>query len=221
MRRRTWVRLAMPLVIALFLSASAVGQLVQVGPGFVRAPFVRIQKGHDGSTHVQAPFVNVHTYAGPQMGPGSHVPRTSRGRFEYQQPFGTSRAQFRPDPAAACDSLAYQLSRYPTGAYWTSQMQLAWIRHTAPTLVPGRLTPEAAEQVAQITSEFDRIAQVPELAIISRLGSFRVVHDWLRELANPTVESEVRSQQGRYQTEQPIELLSPLEELPGPSPNAP
>src|SRR5580698_926263 len=37
---------------------AAQAQLVQVGPGFVRAPFVRVYWGPDGSSSVRAPFVS-------------------------------------------------------------------------------------------------------------------------------------------------------------------
>src|SRR5256885_21872 len=42
-------------------AVSSHGQLVQVGPGYVKAPFVRVYSNPDGSSYVRAPFVSIYS----------------------------------------------------------------------------------------------------------------------------------------------------------------
>src|SRR5690242_4020923 len=57
--KRPFLRVVVLAICALVLPATGQAQLVQVGPGFVKAPFVRVYWCPDGSTRVRAPFVDV------------------------------------------------------------------------------------------------------------------------------------------------------------------
>src|SRR5438552_1812968 len=75
---RLFLRPTAVAILLHFLIATGEAQLVQVGPGFVKAPFVRVYWCPDGSSYVRAPFVEVfspsyrhHGWAGPRALPTS------------------------------------------------------------------------------------------------------------------------------------------------------
>src|SRR5580704_14853487 len=91
-------------------------QLVQVAPGYVKAPFVRVYSNPDGSSYVRAPFVSVFS---PGYRTGYGVP-SGPTSSELAKMDWRSLAQVIRASAAQLD---LDLNQIPSGATWRSRLK--------------------------------------------------------------------------------------------------
>ena len=101
-------------------------QLVQVGPGFVKAPFVRVYHDPSGGSHVRAPFVDVYT-------PGMRVAPVIRNA---PPDIELSRMDWRSLDRAVQDwssRLDTDLNGIPSGEFWKSSLKIKDIARLVPS----------------------------------------------------------------------------------------
>ena len=173
----------------LLLHSSALtgqAQLVEVSPGYIRAPFVRIYRDPDGGSHVHAPFVSVFS---PGYGPRA-IARGVPTVVEFGQMSWPSLNQAVREWTARLDA---DLSRFPSGEFWKSSLKTAEIA----TLVPAEHDGPPAEDVRQrlraIFEIHETVGTSPELNGVVGLASFRALHAALGEYSTPP-EQRVRRQ---------------------------
>lgn len=187
------------------LSGVAVAQLVEVGPGYVRAPFVRVYTGPGGRTRVQAPFVDVDT-------PGYRLRRpyfaTPAGRVLPRPPLpfdnsgGLANAadrtesmswkQLREAVREASAQLELELNRFgTTAAGWRKYLHTDQLRRLE---AYDDLPPDQAEgqRLSRILKAFQTTSQTPSFGAIAALNSFHIAHGALTELLSPPLERQAR-----------------------------
>lgn len=169
-------------VVTLHASCTAAhAQLVQVRPGFVKAPFVQVHKYADGSSYVRAPFVSVHSPGRHRLHP--NVPSLGDDpRHMTWDGLCTSLNQ-------AADQLDAQLLGFPTGAYWKNYLATAEIRDVLRSCLDGPPPEDVRPRLQQVVHAYAWVADTPELSAITRLSGFQSVHVLLHELLIP---AEVR-----------------------------
>ena len=135
-------------------------QLVQVGPGYVKAPFVRVFWNYDGSSYVRAPFVSVHS-------PGYHwayVPTSER---------------LRRDLIASAAELNHSLARFKTGDAWQKYLALPPGIDNAGQPRDDAEAAQLAADLRQTLSRFDATRQNGDYHMIAGLPAFVATHDCL------------------------------------------
>ena len=164
------------------LSAIGQAQLVQVGPGYVKAPFVRVYGRPDGSRYVRAPFVRVFT-------PGYY-----RGDWAAPQPLPTAQQladmdwrELRASIRELVAQLDAQLATWPAGDFWKAQLKTAEVRAVAQGR-DGRPAAGAHAQLQDILHAFAATNDTPTLSAIAGLPTFRVLHVALVEFSMPPEE---------------------------------
>lgn len=164
------------------LSAVALGQLVQVGPGYVKAPFVRVYSdpgnGGRGGAYVRAPFVEVYGNGPRGRFARQPVPPTPEELSQYD--WRSLRTTIR-ELSKYLDS---QLSTLATGDQWKAHLKTAEIRD----LVRDENAPPSDHVLAQlprILASFESTRENPEYRTISGLDGFRSLNDALIEFAAP------------------------------------
>jgi len=148
-------------LIGLGFGATSFGQLVEVRPGYVRAPFVRVYRSPDGGGYVRAPFVSRYT------------PGFRRG---YERP---PEVGSRQQLAYASGELSRQLTRFKTGDGWQNYLLVG----------PGKpLSSESFLQaelnttaLADALSRYDSARANPEFGMITGLPAFKAMHAGLNE----------------------------------------
>lgn len=168
-------------------------QLVQVGPGYVKAPFVRVYTNLDGSSWVRAPFVSVFT---PGFGPAPY--RSMLPRPEYGRPdLGAAAAAPAFDAGAIADAdwrtLKEALGRAsarldrelnslgPKAAGWKRYLHVETLgEQTRPDNRPP--SDERAGQLQQALTAFDTTASTERFAQIAALRGFDATRRVLAEL---------------------------------------
>lgn len=215
-----------------FLAVASVAeaQLVQVGPGYVKAPFVRVYRTPYG-TSVRAPFTRVdggtptfgrHHYQPPYAETHANVQSRSGNYVEDVAELSLLERQRRLVAKSAW-RLERDLAGFRSGSHWQSVLQLpSEFRH-------GNLPAESGEQVqpdpAAVQSaldNFDQVASERQSRKIAQLNSFRSTHRLLREyvslLSLPSGEPEPVEPEAMDQP--PVEIPAPgeqpAEELPLP-----
>lgn len=163
-----------------FFSGVAQGQLVQVGPGYVRAPFVRVYTNPGaGGTYVRAPFVEVYGN-GPRIGRFAErpVPPTPEELSQYD--WRALRLTIR-ELSKYLDS---QLSGLSTGDQWKVHLKTAEIR----ALVRDDNGPpdeQTAEQLTKILAAYEATGENPAYRSVTGLDGFRGMNDALIEFFAP------------------------------------
>ena len=227
--------------IAALISQSAFGvcdaQVVQVGPGYVKAPFVRVYRGPNG-TVVDAPFTHVERGApayGPRYAP-SRYPNGVNGEYRVDQ-YGVE--QYIPAPgidltiaerhrrrlAIVARRLDHDLTRFSTGAQWQDFFRLP---PEVRVIQRGADRPAVQPDVVLlqiVLSNFEAVAQDEHYRKISRMGSFRATHHHLK--AYVAVLSDPNAHPGDFPSpemtapgvDQPSVLLPPATQ-PAPQPAA-
>lgn len=169
---------ALSVLASQICSAPALAQMVQVAPGYVRAPFVRVYTDPaTGASRVRAPFVDV-------QNPGF------RGRFAEPvppSPEELSQLDWRMLRMVTRDLANYldsQLSSLSTGDQWRAHLKTAEIR----ALVRDESGPpsdQLAEQLRKVVAVFDATEANATFRTVSRLDGFRGLHNALNELLSP------------------------------------
>ena len=165
----------------------AQAQMVQVRPGYVRAPFVRVYRDPFGGTHVRAPFVDVYrpgfsrrrVYApgevigGPDAGYRGTVPYSVQ-TDEMIPLEGTARQQLY----AAAAALDRSLGRFETAASWRRYFALdaGSVLSREQGFADDRQSLPALSAMLQ---RFDSVNQSAEFQMIAALPAFRQAHDRL------------------------------------------
>ncbi len=164
----------------LFHSSALTGQaqLVEVRPGYIRAPFVRIYRNPDGGSHVQAPFVNVFS---PGYGP-RNVVRGVPTVVEFGQMNWLSLSQAVREWTTRLDA---DLGRFPSGEFWKSSLKTAEIAALVPAEHNGPPDEDVRQRLRAIFEIHETVGAAPELNGVVGLASFRVLHAALGEYSTP------------------------------------
>ena len=184
------------------LSEVAVAQLVEVGPGYVRAPFVRVYTGPGGRTRVQAPFVDVDTpgyrLRRPYLvtPPGRVLPRPPLPFDNSGRPANNAESmswkQLKEAVREASAQLELELNRFgTTAAGWRKYLHTDQLRQLE---AYDDLPPSVAEgqRLSLILKAFENTSQTPAFRAIAALNSFHIAHDALAELLSPPLERQAR-----------------------------
>ncbi|MBI3840163.1 MAG: hypothetical protein HY288_19750 [Planctomycetia bacterium] len=175
--------LTAPVLLWNSLSLVSQAQLVQVGPGFVKAPFVRVYRYPDGGSYVRAPFVSVST-------PGYRM-----GRWAYRLPASTDFLQmdWRMLSQTVLEwsaRLDADLDYFPSGKTWRSQLKTAEIAALVPKDRDAPPAADVRQQLQEILEIHRAASNSPELSRIANLPSFQILQLALAEYVTP---SEQRS----------------------------
>jgi len=167
--------------------AGARAQLVQVGPGYVKAPFVRVERGPAG-TRVRAPFTRVETGSpayhrrhalAPQAGYESNPLGQADISSEHPLPGAELAAAERQRRKLAILSrrLDRDLMRMTTAAHWQAFLQLP-----AEVVSPKRavMLEPGLETLQRTLARFALVAENEEYQSVARIGSFRATYRELK-----------------------------------------
>lgn len=167
---------------------SSWGQLVQVEPGYVKAPFVRIYKNPDGSSYVRAPFVGVYK---PGYGPEvveSQIDAPMAPSEDSQPIMGWQ--TLRQMLVQGVTNLDRILNRSSTGPYWKEYLHTAELIQIVDTQVD---TPPEADEVARLTeilAAYNSAMADNQFRAITRRRAFRTVYGVLSELVITPVQRQ-------------------------------
>ena len=167
--------------------AGARAQLVQVGPGYVKAPFVRVERGPEG-TRVRAPFTRVETGSpayhrrhalAPQAGYESNPVRQAEIGMEQPLPGTelTAVERQRRKLAILSRRLDRDLMRMTTAAHWQAFLQLP-----AEVVSPKRavMVQPRLETLQRTLAHFALVAENEEYQSVARISSFRALYRELK-----------------------------------------
>ena len=163
------------LLLPLLTAGTSDAQVVRVGPGYVKAPFVRVHRNPDGSTYVRAPFTEVQR-------PGSADPTDPRGyrrrdRFAPPQPAVDPQQQL----AVAWMNLQYALQRVNNGTAWRDYLRLPQellVAGPVPRSIDAR---PLEDRLATCLHRYDQTSVNPEYWMIAGLPAFQQLHQQLRQ----------------------------------------
>ena len=187
-------------LLALLICQQSFAQLVQIGPGYVKAPFVRIYTDPDGGTHVRAPFTSVYTPGHRNVVPpiGYYPESPPRaGPFESRRPAAANPLGLRPVDMhsqnlrrVARDGIAQlnqELSRQGAAESWQDYLQTAAI--AALVAEDGNTAPhdDVRQQLQEILRSYDATVNSNDLRSIHGRPGFRKVHAALTELVRPAL----------------------------------
>src|SRR6185295_11355515 len=175
--------LGMAAVLA-FSTNAAWAQLVQVAPGFVKAPFVRVWWCPDGTTRVRAPFVDVVTpgHRRVSWAQSREMPAGAPQDFS-QQDWQSLRATIRQ----LASNLDTDLGRFRTGDLWKGELKTAEIRDLVPA-DNGPPTPEQVTALHGILPAFEKTRGKTDTQMISGLQSFQSLESALHEYLSPATD---------------------------------
>ncbi len=173
MRRILYVILAACMCQSLGQESRA--QLVQVGPGFVKAPFVRVYHYPDGSSFVRVPFVAVHTPGYRMVHP--YVAPTDCNQMDW----GLLSQAVRQRSA----QLDAELDRLPEGKTWRSQLKTSEIVALVPESMDSPPPEEIRHQLRQILASYNAPIASPQFRGVASLASFQRLRTALEEYTTP------------------------------------
>ncbi|TWU26067.1 hypothetical protein [Bythopirellula polymerisocia] len=202
-----------------FLAAAGVSeaQLVQVGPGYVKAPFVRVYRTPYG-TSVRAPFTRVD---GGTPAYGRHY----RQRPSVDQQVDTYNdvdqgadlsllERQRRLVAKSASRLERDLSGFRSASHWQAILRLPAEFRQGQTAGESSMVQPDPIAVKSALDNFDEVASNDQLRKIAQLHSFRSTHRLLREYVSLlSLPSEEPLTSGPAADEQPpVEIPSPVEQ---------
>ncbi len=171
------------LMSAWHASPEAAAQMVQVRPGYVKAPFVEIVTHPDGSSHVRAPFVSVHSpppryvlleptdVVPPPPLPFSQSPATAAPHSTSPRIHGQQRL------VAAHQDLERQLERIRAGAAWQKYLHLPTdivdMSGRAIPPPPGTVVAPLSQQVQALRERYEAVRDDPTFQPIAKLPAFQ------------------------------------------------
>jgi hypothetical protein len=177
---RVLLSFAMGVVFWHSLSPISHAQLVQVAPGYVKAPFVRVYTYPDGGSYVRAPFVSVFTRG--YRGHGGHPVPT---------PADCCQMSWRSLSQAVRESSAQlekDLDHVASGTNWKTPLKTAEIAALVPKDVDAPPPEEVRQQLQEIAKIHSAQNNSPEFRNVANLRSFRVLQVVLAEYASPPEE---------------------------------
>ncbi len=217
---RRWLGIAGILCLLVGLPCpTAPAQLVQIGPGYVRAPFVRVETRADGGTIVRAPFVRVDA-APRRFAPAFGFP--SPMNYDGSLPYVVERPRSSQELKlaqllAAKRQLDGELLRLNAPASWFDFLRLSIPTENRPAAIPAPPKSEdPMTQLAEALARYDQAADDARYRLITDLAGFQSTHRRLREYcqvlqdANAVIEAPTVPDAG------PFEVLP----TPPPEPNA-
>jgi hypothetical protein len=163
--------------------SSACGQ-VDIEPGLIVAPFVRIEFNH-GLVHVQAPFVDLYTHgpvcqnfeqnpncppaSAPMTQPESLPPPTGQSPAPPVSP-----SEARQNLIAAAGALDRSLGQYETAASWRHYLAVGAGEALSPTMLrTAGFTKSGNETLSTILDRYDATTKNSDYRLISSLPAFR------------------------------------------------
>jgi hypothetical protein len=186
--QRVFIYLTAPVLLWQSLGHDAQAQLVQVAPGYVKAPFVRVYRTPDGGSYVRAPFVSVYS-PGYHMGHwGYHLPTSA----DFSQMDWRTLSQAVREWSARLDA---DLDRFPSGKTWKSQLKTAEIAALVPKDLDVPPAADVRQQLQKILEIQSATSNSPEWSQVANLASFQVLQIALAEYVTP---SEQRSRRQLY-----------------------
>jgi hypothetical protein len=185
--------LVTPVILWQSLSAVCQAQLVQVGPGYVKAPFVRVYSFPNGGSYVKAPFVEVFTpgyYFAPDAaamqagtipgntGPTDTLPTAS----QLAEMDWASLAQSLREWSAQLNNDLDQLS---TGGDWKTHLKTSDMATLLTTTGDAAPADDVRGQLQEILGRYRAARQSAEAQPVTSLTSFRLVESLLGEYVLP------------------------------------
>ena len=171
-------------------------QLVQVGPGYVKAPFVRVYTNPDGRTHVRAPFVSVNSPSRQYFVPRYHefAPQNAvRYGDAHADSAGTS--SFRELDWSELRKLARA-----SLAQLEANLQSSWHKYLnfelLTTIVEDDINVPFDEhqitELNEVLSRFEATLNTPNLTHVTRAAGFHDLHGALVELSSTPLQRKKR-----------------------------
>jgi len=176
--RRLIVYLAATALVWQSLGLVSEAQLVQVGPGYVKAPFVRVYHYPDGSSFVRAPFVAVTSPGYRTVYPAHNLPTPG----DLCEMSWRSLGETIHDATVHLDS---DLDQFARGEDWRSRLKTSEIAALAPK---GGDAPPAADvrrQLQDTLEIFHAAHKSSELSPVVNLPSFQILEAALGEYVSP------------------------------------
>lgn len=183
--RRACLGLSLAVICLGALQATARAQMVQVGPGFVQAPYARIFWNPDGSTHVRAPWVNLYTPGfrwGFRNQPVAEQPDI--GQMDWQQlqtAIGRWNSQLETD-----------LDQFKLGYTWRAHLKTDEIAALVQTRSDAPPAEEIRGQLDEIHQIYVATSESPEYRRIADLPSYQTLLSLLTEYTTPADERQRR-----------------------------
>jgi hypothetical protein len=177
MRRRI-VYLAAAVLVWQWLGVVSEAQLVQVGPGYVKAPFVRVYHYPDGSSFVRAPFVAIHSPGYAVAYPEHSVPTPG----DLCEMSWRSLGEAIHESTIQLDS---DLDQFARGENWRSRLKTSEIAALVPK---GADRPPAAGVRRQLLAALEVLRAAhksSELSPVVSLQSFQILEAALGEYVSP------------------------------------
>ena len=168
------IKLALPLLLWHAVSLVGQAQLVQVSPGYVKAPFVRVYSNPNGSSYVRAPFVGVYS---PGYRSGG-FPQGLPTEADFARMDWRSLSQAVREWSARVDA---DLARVPSADTWKHHLKTAEISALVPRQLDGPPADDVRQQLEQILRIHREPSDLPDASRIANLGSFQVLQLALSE----------------------------------------
>lgn len=172
----------LPVALILFLPAAVSAQIVQIGPGYVRAPFVRVFRTPGGGTQVRAPFVDVHSpphrYHRRPAGPvGRIAPQPALNPpppIDDDGLGGTQLQRQRGEVFRAAVQLEQSLERLQHGERWADYLSLpqSFATPVEPEGDSSAVAAAEAQDLRVLLARFDRLRSNRRYRAITRLTAF-------------------------------------------------
>ncbi|MGB6041954.1 MAG: hypothetical protein WBF93_02245 [Pirellulales bacterium] len=185
-------------IFALSVSIAATetteAQIVQVEPGYIRAPFVRVYRTPDGGRRVQAPFTDVYSpghrnfndpdarHFNQQQADPNRPPRAAdqRAGTPPRVP-SNSQDELRRRLAAASVQLDQDLAGMEGGSDWQEYLKLpadiyAGLQRNEPTPIELDLKPGYFENAL---ARYDKVSQDQQYSMITELQSYQDAYQHL------------------------------------------
>jgi len=195
MKQISFPKEIVPLALLTFLfslagTAGARAQPVQVGPGYVKAPFVRIYRGPEGTT-VEAPFTRVQTNGSAYNRRNPPQPSVAPPSDPLGQHFGNAKQVLPGSEVSAVERqrrklavlarrLDRDLMRMTTATHWQAFLQLP------PEIVSSKRALAMhtdLESLQRALKHFSLVADNKEYQSVASLGSFRTLYRELQSYA--------------------------------------
>ena len=206
------IRLSVIVLAASLLPSIAEAQLIQVERGYIRAPFVRVERGRGLRTRVRAPFVDV---GGRQR----ESRRTTVPQQQYSDPTTAPQQQYRSPsvepppvgPAAASPAidvavmdwlalrrtiraaeaeLDRQLDQFRAAEDWRDALEIGTLQQLLAEDSNAPPANRTSDRLQQILDTYDRVSRNPTSQPVADLSGFQMIQSALRELLSSPLQRQ-------------------------------